>query len=77
MRMPPVGIKSMQSAPLKETESVKATLTKKENNVRATPPRGIESIQSASLYNTESQWILYLEEILTKKLKKEWEGFNN
>ena len=26
------------------TESVKATLTKKEDNIRATPPKGIESI---------------------------------
>jgi len=41
------------------------------------PLRGTESIQSASLYNTKSQQILYLEEILTKELKEEWEGFNS
>ena len=66
MRMPPKG-----------TENVKATLTKMEDNVRATPPRGIKSIQSAFFYNTESQQTLYLKEILTKELEKEWEGFNS
>ena len=63
--------------PPKGTESIKATLTKTEDNVRATPPRGTESIQSASFYNTKSQQTLYLEEILTRELKKEWKGFNS
>jgi len=64
--MPLVGTESVQSAPPKGIESVQSV-----------PPRGIESMQSASFYNTESQQILYLEEILTKELRKEWEGFNN
>jgi len=34
-------------------------------------------MQSASFYNTKSQQILYLEEILTKELEEEWEGFNS
>ena len=61
-----VGTESVQSAPPKRTESVQDALL-----------RGIESMQSASLYNTESQQPLYLKEILTKKLREEWEGFNN
>ena len=65
MRMPK-GIESMQNAPLKRTESVQDT-----------PPKGIKSMQNAFLYNTESQQILYLEEILTRELEKEWEGFNS
>jgi len=64
--MPLVGTKSVQSAPLKGIESVQSALL-----------RGIESMQSVSPYNTESQQPLYLEEILTKKLKEKWEGFNN
>jgi len=66
MRMPPVGIKSVQDAPPKGTESVCSA-----------PPKGIASMQSASPYNTESQQTLYLEEILTKEPDKEWEGFNS
>jgi len=56
----------MQDAPPKGTESVQDT-----------PPREIESMQSASFYNTESQQPLYSEEILTRELEKEWEGFNS
>ena len=63
--------------PLVGTESVKATLTKTEDNVKATPSRGTESMQSVFLYNTKSQQILYLKEILTKELREEWEKFNN
>ena len=33
-------------------------------------------MQSVSPNNSESQQSLYLEEILTKLLGKEWEGFN-
>ena len=66
MRMPPIGIESMQSAPPKGTESVQSA-----------PLKGIKSMQSVSLYNTESQQILYSEEILTKELKKEWKEFNS
>jgi len=50
---------------------------KKIESIQSVPPKGTESIQSVSSYNTESQQILYLEEILTRELKKEWEGFNN
>jgi len=56
----------MQSAPPKGTESV-----------HSAPPRETASMQSASLYNTESQQTLYLEEILTRELGKEWERFNS
>ena len=41
------------------------------------PPEGTESIQSVSPYNTGSQQTLYLKEILTKELKKEWKEFNS
>jgi len=66
MRIPLVGIESMQSAPPKGTESVQDA-----------PPRGIKSIQSVSPYNTESQQTLYSEEILIRELKEEWKGFNS
>ena len=66
MRMPPVGIESVQDAPSKGIESM-----------HSAPLRGIESMQSVSLYNTESQQILYLEKILIRELDKEWEGFNS
>jgi len=66
MRMPPVGIESMQSAPPKGTESMQSA-----------PPKGTASMQSASPYNTESQQTLYSKEILTRELGKEWEGFNS
>jgi len=56
----------MQSTPPKGTESVQSA-----------PPKGTESMQNASLYNTESQQTLYLEEILIKELREEWEEFNN
>jgi len=46
-------------------------------NVQSAPLRGTESIQSASPYNTKSQQTLYLEKILTREPKEEWEGFNN
>ena len=61
-----VGTESVQNAPPKGTESVQDA-----------PPREIESMQSASPYNTESQQTLYLEEILTRELGEEWEGFNS
>jgi len=66
MKMPLKGTESMQSAPPKRTESV-----------RSAPLRGIESMQSTSPYNTGSHQSLYLEEILTQKISKEWEGFNS
>jgi len=66
MKMPPVGTESVQNAPPKGTESMQNA-----------PPKETESMQSASPYNTESQQTLYLEEILTKELKEEWEGFNS
>jgi len=66
MRIPLEGIESIQSAPPKRKESVQSA-----------PPKGIESMQSVSPYNTENQQPLYLEEILTKELKEEWEGFNS
>jgi len=66
MKMPPMGIESVQSAPPKGTESVQSA-----------PLKGIKSMQSVSFYNTESQWTLYLKEILTRELKEEWKGFNS
>ena len=45
--------------------------------MQSAPLKGTESMQNASPYNIESQQTLYLEEILTRKLKKKWEGFNN
>jgi len=66
IKMPTVGIESVQSAPPKGTESVQSA-----------PFKGIESMQSASPYNTESQQTLYLKEILTREPKKEWKGFNS
>jgi len=65
MRMPK-GIKSMQSAPLKETESVQSA-----------PPRKTESVHSVPLYNTKSHQPLYSKEIFMQKVNKNWEGFNN
>jgi len=64
--MPLKGTENIQNAPPKGTESVQSA-----------PPKGIESMQNASFYNTKRQQTLYLEEILTKELKKEWEGFNS
>jgi len=46
-------------------------------SVQNAPPKGIESMQSASPHNTGSQQSLYLKEILTRKPREEWEGFNN
>jgi len=60
-----------------ETESVQNAPPKRTESVQNVPPKGIKSMQDASLYNTESQQTLYLEEILTKKLRKEWEEFNS
>jgi len=64
--MPLVGTESVQSAPPKGIESMQDA-----------PPRGTESMQSASPYNNKSQQILYLEEILTREPREEWEGFNS
>ena len=64
--MSPVGTESVQDAPFKRIKSVQNAL-----------PRGTESMQSVFFYNAESQQTLYLKEILTRELKKEWEGFNN
>ena len=42
-----------------------------------TPPKGTESMLKASpSKNNESQQFLYLEEILTRLLREEWEGFD-
>jgi len=46
-------------------------------SVQDAPPRETESMQNVSPYNTESQQTLYLKEILTKKPREEWEGFNS
>ena len=61
----------------KGKESVQETPPKRKESVQETPPRETASMQNASPYNTESQQILYLEEILTRKLGKEWEEFNS
>ena len=61
----------------KGTESVQKAPPKGKESMQETPPKGIKSMQSASPYNIKSQQTLYLEEILTKKSKKEWKGFNN
>jgi len=52
--MPPIRIKSVQSAPPKGIKSVQSA-----------PLRGIKSMQSASPYTTDSQQPLYSKKILT------------
>ena len=44
--------------------------------MKNSPPKGKKSVHSIFFNNTDSQQSLYLKEILTKLLKKEWKGFN-
>ena len=60
-----------------ETKNVKAVQLKEIKNVETTPPKGIESVHSVSFYNTKSHQPLYLKEILTQKINKNWKGFNS
>ena len=46
-------------------------------NTAATPFKGIESVHSVPLYNTESHQPLYLKEVFTQKINKDWERFNS
>ena len=58
-------------------ENIKVTQLEESESVAATPPKGIESIHSVPFYNIENHQPLYSEEILTQKVSKNWEGFNN
>ena len=61
----------------KGTESIKATQLKGFKNAVTTPLRGTKSIHNVPPYNIESHQPLYLEEIFTQKVSKNWEGFNS